>query len=424
MSRTARKAAYDALTAVTKNGAYTALALKKHIPDGLSDEDKRFAALLTRTALENLIRIDYALDKFIRSGRVHGSVRNVLRLGACQILYMETEPYAAVNESVALMKAVKPQLSGFVNAVLRALAGGKNDIAYPQGQNAEALSVACSYPLWICEKYIADFDYDFARRLLSYTADKGTAIRANALRTDGAALGHALDALGLRYTPGQIADAYAVHGLMDIEHLEIYQKGWIAVQSESAMRAVLAMDLSPRSRLLDCCAAPGGKSAYAAALMSNTLEITAWDIHAHRVDMTNKNYARLGVENAKAVLHDARAFEPGLESTFDAVMVDAPCSAMGLMARNPDIRYTRSREDIAQLCLLQHDILSACARYVKPGGTLAYFTCSVNKEENEQVTDGFIHENGGFAYKKAPQTLYPHITGSDGFYIAVMRKTL
>lgn len=419
---TARRAAYDALAAVMQDGAYISLALKKHIPPSLSDEDKRFVTRLVRTTLENLLRIDYALSGFIK-GRVHGSIRNILRLGACQLMYMDTADYAAVGESVALAKKIKPQLAGFVNAVLRALASGKDAIVYPQGENAQALSIETSYPVWICEKYIRDFGYAFAHALLSYHGEDGTAIRLNTIKTYAVRLEQELDRLGLEYARGNVPDAYIVKGLADIENLDIYRNGWIAVQSESAMRAVCAAEPEASEKLLDACAAPGGKSAYAAALADNMLDITAWDIHQHRVDMTNKNYARLGVAKAKAVLHDASVFTPKYANTFDCVIVDAPCSAMGLMAGSPDIRYSRKPEDITALNVKQLEILQTCARYVKPNGRLAYFTCSINKEENEAVTERFLSENAAYAYMKPPETIYPHIGGSDGFYIAVMKRS-
>ena len=418
---TARRAAYDALAAVMQDRAYISLALKKHIPSSLTDEDKRFATRLVRTTLENLLRIDYALSDFIK-GRVHGSVRNILRLGACQLMYMDTADYAAVGESVALAKKVKPQLAGFVNAVLRALASGKDAIVYPQGENAQALSIETSYPMWMCEKYIRDFGYEFAHALLSYHGEEGTTIRLNAVKTDAASLEQELDRLGLEYALGRVPDAYIVKGLADIENLDIHRNGWMTVQSESAMRAVLAAELQEGEKLLDACAAPGGKSAYAAALAGNKLDITAWDIHQHRVDMTNKNYARLGVANAKAELHDASVFTPEYEKAFDCVIVDAPCSAMGLMAASVDIRYSRKPEDIAALNAKQSEILQTCARYVKPGGRLAYFTCSINKEENEAVTERFLSETAAYAYMKPTETIYPHTGGSDGFYIAVMKR--
>lgn len=419
----ARRAAFNALTAITKDGAYISLALKEHIPSDLSNEDKRFASLLVRTTMENLLRIDYVLGSLITSGRVHGSVKNVLRLGACQIMFMDTEGYAAVSESVELVKRIKPQTSGFVNAVLRALLKSKDGITYPSGENALSLSIAASYPQWICEKYIADFGYAFAQDLLLYKHPKGTAVRMNPLRTDTESFTAELGRLGLSYSRGSVEDSYIIQGLTDIENTDIYKNGWIAVQSESAMRAVLDTGIERGMKLLDCCAAPGGKSAYAAALAGNTLDITAWDMHAHRVDMTRKNYDRLGVKNARADVRDAAVYEPAYSGLFDAVIIDAPCSAMGLMAKSPDIRYSRSKEDIASLAETQYGILSVCAKYVKSGGTLAYYTCSINKEENEQVTDRFLSANGNFKYLSPPKTLYPHQCGSDGFYIAVMKRT-
>lgn len=422
MNISARRASFETLTAILRDGAYTALALKNHIPDELSVEDRRFASRLVRTTLENLLKIDYALNQFIKAKRVHGSVRNVLRLGACQILCMDVEGYAAVSESVKLMKRIKPQMKGFVNAVLRSLLNGKESIEYPQGDTAEAISIAYSYPLWICEKFIADFGFGFTKKLLATVSDSGTAVRRNTLKTEADSFIKALDGLKLEYTKGDIEDAYIINGLTGIERLDIFKDGWMAVQSQSAMRAVMETGVKPGDKLLDCCAAPGGKSAYAAALANNDIDIVAWDIHEHRVIMTNKNYERLGVVSAKAVVHDASVLQTCLRNTFDVVIVDAPCSAMGLMARNPDIRYTRKKEDIEALTKKQYDILSACAQYVKTGGTLAYYTCSINKEENEQVTDRFIGEHPAFKYVKPVKTLYPHIDHSDGFYIAVMKR--
>lgn len=420
----ARRTAYDALAAVVNDCAYTSLALKENIPSGMPQEDKAFASLLVRTTLENLIKIDYILSSFLKPGRLHGSVKNVLRLGACQILFMDTQSYAAVNESVALVKQIKPQMSGFVNAVLRSLLRGKDDITYPTGDNAEALSIHTSYPIWICEKYIGDFGYGYAKQLLSYKEKPGTCVRANMLLTDSDSFEKELYEMGLHYERSSIENAYTVLGLSDIENLDIYRLGRMAVQSESAMRAVLETGIEPGMRVLDCCAAPGGKSAYAAALTDNKLTITAWDIHPHRVDMMDKNFARLGVKNAVTELRDASEFIPGYENAFDAVIVDAPCSAMGLMAKSPDIRYSRKEEDIKALSAKQSEILSVCAKYVKLGGTLAYFTCSINKEENEMVSDRFLAGNNQFEYAREPETLYPHICGSDGFYICVMKRTL
>lgn len=415
-----RKAAYDILTAITRDGAYTGLALKKHMNGDLSETDRRFASRLVRTTLENLIFIDYSLNKFITAKRVHGSIRNILRLGACQILFMDTKNFAAVSESVKLAKKIKPQMSGFVNAVLRNLLKNKDSIDYPNGDNAESFSVKYSYPVWICEKFIKDFGLEFTKELFSYSGSKATFVRDNILISGS--LEEELNNQNLSYKKGEIENSYIISGLTNIEEQEIYKTGKLAVQSKSAMKAVLAAGIKPGDKLLDCCAAPGGKSAYAAALSGNGINILSWDIHEHRIDMTNKNYERLGVSNARAVEHDATVLEPCLKEKFDVVLVDAPCSAMGLMAKNPDIRYVRTMKDVKSLSGLQQEILSTCSSYVKAGGTLAYYTCSINREENENVTDAFLKNNKDFEYVNKPETLYPHIEDSDGFYIAIMRK--
>jgi 16S rRNA (cytosine967-C5)-methyltransferase len=419
----ARRAAYNALTAVTKDGAYTNLAIKENIPSDMPGESKKFASALFKTTLENLIIIDFALDHFIKSGRVHGSVRNVLRLGACQLMFFDTKDYAAVNESTELIKQIKPQMSGFVNGVLRSLAAGIGEVKYPSGDTAEALSINNSYPLWICEKYIHDFGYGFTKELLSYQTPHETSIRMNPLRTDKKSFETALKEAGIEFREGKYKDAYILNNISDIENFDLFIKGWFAVQSESSMYAVLQIGVKPGMKLLDCCAAPGGKSAYAAALADNGLDIEAWDIHEHRVEMMRKNFERLGVKNTKVDIHDATEFMSEYKEAFDVVIVDAPCSAMGLMAKNADIRYARKSEDIKALSEKQYEILSVCSGYVKPGGILAYFTCSINKEENEQVAGRFITSNKDFKCIKE-ETLYPHLCGSDGFYIAVMRRNI
>ncbi len=420
MTVSARTAAYNTLDLVLRDGAYTGLALKKNIPAELSDADRRFTTRLVKTVLENLLYIDYTLDVLITSKRVHACVRNVLRLGACQMLFMQTAEFAAINESVKLIKKIKPQMSSFVNGVLRNLQRRKDSIEYPAGKSVHALSIRYSYPEWMCSKFIEDFGIELAEALLSYKSPEGTFLRDNTLIKGS--LEDELNKMSLRYEKGDIKDSYMVYGLTSIEDTDIYKKGKIAVQSKSAMKAVLSADVKPGSKLLDCCAAPGGKSVYAAALTDNEISILAWDVHEHRIEMTKKNYARLGVKNARVAKHDATVPEPCLKESFDVVLIDAPCSSMGLMAKNPDIRYSRTMKDILSLSKLQKDIINVSSMYVKKGGTLAYFTCSINKEENELVTESFLDRNKNFEYKKQPVTLYPHIEDSDGFYIAIMRR--
>ena len=415
----AREAALNALDAITRDDAYTTLALKNHLPNALPPSDKAFASRLVRTTLENLLRIDFALNSFIKSAR--GSVRNILRLGACQLLYMDTKGYAAVSESVALAKKRKPHAAGFVNATLRALERGKDGIAYPRAQNAQSLSIAASYPLWICEKYVADFGYSFAEALLTTRAPEGTHVRRNPLKMDKDAFENGLLEQGLAFDHGDLDDAYRISGFSDIENSLPYREGWLAVQSLSAMRAMQAIGFTQGDRLLDCCAAPGGKSAYAAALAQGKLDITAWDIHPHRVEMMKKNFRRLGVR-AHAQVRDALVGDSSHFESFDIVLLDAPCTAMGLMAHSPDIRYKRKPEDITELVSLQKALIAVCSAYVKKGGILAYMTCSINKEENEGVVDAFLSTAPNFSLRETPVTLYPHQCGSDGFFYAIMRK--
>ncbi len=415
----ARTAALNALDAVTQDSAFTSLALKKHLPRTLSLEDASFANLLVRTTLENLIQIDFVLNSFIKSAR--GTLRNILRLGACQLLYLNTQSYAAINESAALAKRFKPHSVGFVNAVLRSVDREKNNIIYPKAKNAYSLSVSHSYPLWICEKYINDFGYEFTDSLLGAKAARAVHVRANALKTNVKNFETALAKGGFKYKKSNVTHGYYIESFYDIESAALYKDGLLTVQSESAMRAVEAIEIKPNDKILDCCAAPGGKSAYAAALTGGALDITAWDIHPHRIEMMKKNFERLNVK-ANVEMFDALLPCEKHFGQFDAVIVDAPCSAMGLMHKNPDIRYKRKREDIDSLSKLQRRILDNCSFYVKKGGKLVYMTCSINREENENVVNSFLEECANFMLEKPVVTRYPNLCGSDGFFYAVMNR--
>lgn len=427
---TARQAALGVLGQVLSKGAYLNLALKE--VHGLSDQDQSFVTALVTTTLEHLHTIDYVLSQATNLDRTSARVRNILRLGACQILYMNSIPAsAAVNESVTLVRKVAPGLRGFVNGVLRNVARREKEIQLPDAETdfIEYLRVVYSYPKWICEMFVDQLGRKDAEALLAYTGTRGQTGMRRTARADGKTYPGAVPGIYLD-------DAVYVPHAKNLAKDPLLQSGMYTVQSESSMLCVRALGLSEDAKILDLCAAPGGKSAYAAQIASSG-HVTACDVHAHRCRLIEQTAERLGVGNITTVEWDATKRNDAWEGVFDAVLVDAPCSALGLMYRKPDIRYSRKKEDLTALRQTQEQILDCARHYVRDGGTLVYSTCTIDQIENQDVTRWFLDRNpefqsddlakylpGPFAERAVSGQiqLFPPHDDLDGFYISRMRK--
>lgn len=422
-----------------EDGAYLNLAVKKYLK-GLEEQKRRFAAALVYTTLENLLRIDYVIDYFARTNRMHRYVRNVLRVGVCQLMFFESVPVsAAVNESVKIMAASKKrQLKGFVNAVLRNVAEHLGEVEYPAREQDPAgfLSVMYSYPRWIAQMYIEEYGFDFAWEMLSYHKPEAyTSVRINHLKTDRETLQRKLEGRGLQYAPGHyVADCLYIKNISSVDELDLYQKGLLTVQGESSMLVCKVADVKQGDRILDVCAAPGGKTAYLAE--GHPAYLQAWDLHEHRVQLMRENFARLGV-NAEIMVQDATVLREDAVGAYDVVLIDAPCSALGLLYRKPDIKFSKTDEDLKSIIQTQRIILNLCAEYVKPGGKLVYSTCTINRRENEENFRWFLQQKSDFEPEELPGgmptqllgrmkegslQLFPHLDGVDGFFIATARR--
>jgi 16S rRNA (cytosine967-C5)-methyltransferase len=440
LEKNARVTAYRVLAEVLDEKAYFNMALKKHLDEGLSPEDKRFTTVLAAVTLENLNGIDYYLTSFITAKRVHKSILNILRLGACQIMYLHVPESAAVNESVRLAKAIgKQALAGFVNAVLRSFARGYKNVPLPQDM-LQRVYVQYGFPPWMARKFIAQWGEEEAERFFAYQPDHQlTCVRMNAIKSDADEFESLIRTEGLLFIKGRfIEEAYYIRNITSIAQLSVFNDGKAAVMGEASMIAVAAVcaSLPEGASVLDACSAPGGKAAYVAALKKNAIKITAWDVYEHRTELIKKNLLRLGVEKAIIETRDASIYDEKFKQQFDLVVVDAPCSALGLIQKKPDIRIYRQQEDIAALVKTQTALLDTCAQYVKKGGLLAYFTCTLIKEENEGVVEGFLSRNSDFApctdlhlpeqlkarARSGMITIMPHVDTLDGFFIALMER--
>lgn len=433
-----RKTAVEILEKI-EDGAYLNLLLKTALND-MSDVDKKFTSALVYTTLENVLRIDYIINRFVSGKKVHHYIRNVLRIGICQLMFFESVPSsAAVNECVKLVASSKKrELKGFCNAVLRNVSKSLGDIEYPDSEKnpVEYLSVMYSYPEWLVEMYIRDYGYEFTENMLSYhKSDAFTTVRPNLKKTDYDEFESELNRKQFYFEHGKyLREAYYVKNITAVEHLKFYKNGKLTVQGESSMLASTAVSPENGDRILDMCAAPGGKTAF--IYEKADADFISWDLYENRVEVMKANLARMGVQSDCAV-KDGTVFDEAYAEYFDKIILDAPCSALGLLYRKPDIKYNKSKDDITAIRDTQRSILENAAKYLKKGGILVYSTCTVNKRENDDNIDYFLNNHKEFyeddLSRFMPESLhkqirggrlqlFPHINEIDGFFITRLVK--
>jgi len=440
----ARLVALDVLTDVHEHGAYAALALDRRLTasPALPPRDRRLATELVYGTLENKIRLDHMLGFFLEKKEVEPLVRDILRMGAYQLFFLDRVPgSAAVNEAVKLARAKGREAgTGLVNAVLRGMTRDAARVTYPDPEREPAryLSLMHSLPLWIAERLIEAYGQREATLIAQYRApDAGVVVRPNLERISGAEFAAYLRRRGFAFEPGTVPDSYRIRRPGDLTREAEYRRGLFSIQGESSMLAAMAVGIGPGNAAVDACAAPGGKTALLAETMRGSGRVHAWDLHEHRVELLKAMTVRLHLDNVRPAQRDAAVFRQELEGTMDAVLVDAPCSGLGVMTGKPDVKYRQTPQTVASLAETQARILDACCRYVKPGGTLVYATCSILPEENGVQVDAFLARHPDFALdgeglaQRLPEgfrgkiadgrlQLFAHRDGIDGFFIARM----
>lgn len=423
---TARSAALLVLKRGRQRGEWANEGLKKTLK-GMESREAALATRLVYGVLQNRLLLDAYLRKLssLPLENMDGTVLDILRLGGYQILFMDQIPVrAAVDEAVKLTKAnaKNPRTAGFVNAVLRNLDRQRDALlSMPEGI-WERLSLQYSYPLWLVEEFAARLGGEAAQvEALLALGNMPTpmTIQVNTCRTSVHELVKSLKEEGVsaREHPW-MQDCLLLEGTGDLEQIESFQRGLFYVQDPAAKAAVLAAMPKAGERVLDLCAAPGGKSFAAAVAMSSTGEIVSRDIYAWKVEEIKKGAARLGLSNVKAVIGDATKT---IEGQFDLVIADVPCSGLGIIRKKPDIRYKEPAE-FSTLAPIQEAILENAGTAVRPGGRLLYATCTLRREENEERVAAFLRREKGKFALQYEETLWPHQNGTDGFYYAVLTR--
>jgi len=432
----ARETALNALMACRKDGAWSNGVLKEYIArDRLDARDAGLATRLVYGVLQNRGKLDFYLKQLLKGKLkdLHPVVRDILHLGLYQLYEMDKIPEsAAVNESVILAKKYNknPKAASLVNGVLRNAARSKGTLEEPK-----SYADKYSHPDELISLLKGNLPKGMLEpMLIANNEAPQTVVQVNTLKTTTGELAKSLEAQGVTARPHDwMENCLVLDRTGNLEQLPAFREGLFYVQDPASKLSVLCAKLQKDAKVLDCCAAPGGKSFAAAIAMGGTGSITSCDVHEHKTGLIANGAARLGFDNIMAKQQDATAFVPAWENAMDAVLCDVPCSGLGIIRKKPDIRY-KDLSEMAALPELQLRILSNQARYVKPGGTLLYSTCTVLRRENEDVVKVFLNDNPDFYLEPLdlPEvfpnnesgmlTLIPGQFDTDGFFICRLRR--
>ncbi|OWA37892.1 16S rRNA (cytosine(967)-C(5))-methyltransferase [Saccharibacillus sp. O16] len=442
---TAREVALNVLAGVDEGGAYSNLLLNRSLQQAeLSPADAGLATELVYGTIARQATLDYFLNHFIKSGvkRLNPWVRALLRMSLYQIRYLDRiPPHAAVNEAVEIAKKRGHQgIASMINGVLRSILREEDQLILPQDlPTAERIALEHSHPQWLVERWIAQYGEDTAEAICAANNQPPkVSIRVNTLRVGRDELLRELEAEGREVRVSELASqGIVVESGGNMANDGLYRDGRYSIQDESSMLVAEALDPQPGMSVLDCCAAPGGKTAHIAEKMGDKGRIVANDLHEHKQKLIQEQTERLGLTSVESSIGDALALKDHYPpASFDRVLLDAPCSGFGVIRRKPDLRWAKTPEDTAAIARLQRQMLNSVSGLVKPGGILVYSTCTIEREENQRAVAEFLRDHAEFvaepfevdALASLPQSggagvqILPNQFGSDGFYIARLRR--
>jgi 16S rRNA (cytosine967-C5)-methyltransferase len=429
--RSAREVALTVVRRVFEDDAYADRALSAEAV-ALAPRDRAFATALAYGTVQRRATLDHVLERLVSRPleRLEPGVLAVLRLGLFQLLLLDgVAAHAAVNESVELAKRVSRGGAGFVNAVLRQAARrGPALLAGLEDGTPEGAAVLHSVPVWLASLWWKELGEDTARALLrgvNQPAESG--LRVNSLV---AGIEQVLAEVPGRPAPG-LPEGVIVEGAFDVQSSELWRRGAVMPQSRGSMQVARVLDPRPGERVLDLCAAPGGKTTHLAALMGNEGSILALERHPGRASALERTCTRMQAGCVQVEVADAAVPREG--EAFDRVLVDPPCSGLGTLQSRPDLRWRVGPESIAELAELQRRILAAGAAATRPGGVLVYSVCTISRRESDGVIDSFLASHGDFGVEAVGAgepdpwsgrgaQLLPSREGTDGFFIARLRR--
>lgn len=431
------------LNRIDRTDAYLDKLLDIEIKNsGLTGPDKSLLFEIVHGVTRWLGRIDWILNGFYKGqfSKCIPNVKNAMRVALYQILFLDKVPeYAAVNEAVEFVKKLQGQKpADLTNAVLRNIIRSKDAIRYPD-PNEDIIayfSAYYSHPSWMVKRWINRYGKDETEKLLISNNNKPLlTIRVNGLVSNYEEMNSLLNSVDLKFTNGKyLPEFIRLSALTNITDWEYFHKGYFTVQDESTGLPIKLLDVKSGMRVLDLCAAPGGKTAFIADIMQNSGEIIALDRFESRLKILQKNLNRLKVTNVKTITIDANEYED--ENGFDRVLVDAPCSGLGTLTKKPDLKWKRDLGDIRKIVNIQYELLKKGASLLRKGGCIVYSTCTIEPEENFEIIKKFLTDYPNFKLINPGNALsvelidengcvrtLPHLHGLDGSFAAKLEKS-
>ncbi len=438
-----RGTAVKVLNRIERTDAYLDKLLDAELRSGeLPEIDKGLLTELVHGVLRWQNKLDWVLNGFSHGNFAKSeiNVKNALRVGLYQILFLDRIPHAAaVNEAVEFIKRIRgDRPAGLVNAVLRNIIRNIDGIRYPDlaQDPVQYLAVMFSHPHWMVKRWHARFGKEETEKMLIANNERPPlSLRINKLKTEPAIFLHSLDAQQIPYQGSNHVNYFLkVKSFPRIGQNEMFRSGMFTIQDESAALPCILLDAKPGQKVIDMCAAPGGKTTHIAEIMKNEGEVIAIDKYEVKLSFIKGAVDRLGLKNVKLLVADSSSME---HEQVDCVLLDAPCSGLGVITKKPDLKWKRDIADIMKLMKLQSELLENAARFVKPGGVLVYSTCSTEPEENQDRVKKFLAEHPEFLLESAANFIshdlvnaegfvetFPHKHGMDGSFAARMVRRL
>lgn len=427
----AREIALKTLYKIDKEQAYSNIVLNDEIKQNrnkINDKDIGLISEIVYGVTTWKLTIDEIIKKYskIRLKKISPWILNILRMGTYQIIFLDKIPKsAAVNESVNLAKRYgHASSSNFTNAILRKIEKEDYEEFFQIKDDVERISKTNSMPVWIIEELMKNNTIEEVEEICkNLNLRPEIIIRINKLKTTKEEIMRKLEDANIEYRKiPDMEDFLVLNKIKNIENLELFKEGFFTVQDASAGLTAIVLNPQENEEILDACSAPGGKTTYIAELMHNKGKIEAWDIYEHRTKLVEKNAKRLGINIIQTDVKNSAEYEEKYKEKFDRILLDVPCMGIGVINRKPDIKWQRKKEDIEEIGQLQSKILENCSKYLKRGGYLVYSTCSILKEENEDVVNDFIKNNSYFEIVKNDIFNIKPDKGKDGFFICKIHK--
>lgn len=445
IKQSSRYLALETLEKIEREDAYSNLLLREVLDThDISKEESNLLTELVYGVLQRKMTLDYQLEPFLKKQKkLDHWIRQLLRISLYQMEYLDRIPDHAIINEAANIARVKGHrgIVGLVNGILRNIQ--RKGVRHPSDiqPTNKRLSIQYSLPQWLIDEFIEQLGEKEAEELAaSFSERPKLSLRVNLNKISREEAMDELREEGFEVVESEISPyGIVVKKGVPIE-TRLFKEGYLAIQDESSMLVAPALNVEPQHYVLDACAAPGGKTMHIATNFLKKEDggkVVALDVHEHKINLIKENAKRLGVEEVvETKCVDARKvldlFE---EETFDRILIDAPCSGLGLMRRRPEIRYNKTKEDILSLQKLQLEIINEVSKTLKIGGELIYSTCTITQKENQEVVDQFLEKNKQFskAEVELPEnelqisedgtvTIYPHQYGTDGFFISRIKK--